>query len=85
MGVSIAESATTESVGGALRRRIGIYLELAKARLGALVILTTLVGYILAARGLGDPFILLWTVIGTSLTAFGANILTSGGRPIATA
>jgi protoheme IX farnesyltransferase len=75
MGVSIAESATTESVGGALRRRIGIYLELAKARLGALVILTTLVGYILAARGLGDPFILLWTVIGTSLTAFGANIL----------
>lgn len=75
MGVSIAESAATESAGGALRRRIGLYLELAKARLGALVILTTLVGYILAARGLGDPFTLLWTIIGTSLTAFGANIL----------
>jgi protoheme IX farnesyltransferase len=54
---------------------LGLYLELAKARLGSLVILTTIVGYVLASRGHWAPWTLVWTVIGTSLTAFGANIL----------
>jgi protoheme IX farnesyltransferase len=55
--------------------QLGIFLELAKARLATLVVLTAVVGYILAARGAFDLPILLWTVLGTSLTAFGANIL----------
>ncbi len=54
---------------------VSLYLELAKARLGSLVILTTIVGYVLASRGHWAPWTLVWTVLGTSLTAFGANIL----------
>jgi protoheme IX farnesyltransferase len=57
------------------RRQLGLYLELAKARLAALVILTTIVGYVLAARGSFRLVELAWTVLGTTLTAFGANIL----------
>ena len=55
--------------------RFGYYLELAKARLAALVVLTAIVGYVLAARGAFDLVVLGWTVLGTTLTAFGANIL----------
>lgn len=54
---------------------IGIYLELAKARLASLVLLTTVVGYVLAARGAAVWSTLALTAIGTALTAFGANIL----------
>jgi protoheme IX farnesyltransferase len=56
-------------------RQLGFYLELAKARLAALVVLTAVVGYVLAARGSFDLTTLGWTVLGTTLTAFGANIL----------
>lgn len=54
-------------------RWIGIYLELAKARLTALVLATAAVGYLLATD---SPFAwtpLLWTLLGTALTAGGAN------------
>ena len=54
---------------------LGYYLEHAKARLAGLVVLTTIVGYVLAARGAFDLSVLGWTVLGTTLTAFGANIL----------
>ncbi len=54
---------------------VRVYLELAKARLAALVVLTALVGYVLAARGSFSAATLTWTAIGTALTAFGANIL----------
>lgn len=51
------------------------YFELAKARLAALVVLTAVVGYVVGARGAFDLLTLGWTVLGTTLTAFGANIL----------
>jgi protoheme IX farnesyltransferase len=51
------------------------YLELAKARLGALVVLTALVGYVLGARGHLSMWVGLAAVAGTALSAFGANIL----------
>ena len=51
------------------------YLELAKARLASMVILTAVVGYVLGARGAFEPLGLLYAVIGTTLSAFGANIL----------
>jgi protoheme IX farnesyltransferase len=54
---------------------VQLYLELAKARLAALVVLTAVVGYVLAARGSFSVPVLIWTVVGTALTAFGANIL----------
>lgn len=61
--------------GNGPRRQLGYYLELAKARLAALVVLTTIVGYVLAARGSFRIIELACTVLGTTLTAFGANIL----------
>jgi protoheme IX farnesyltransferase len=54
---------------------ISDYLELAKARLGALVVLTAFVGYVLGARGEVSPWGLAAAVVGTALSAFGANIL----------
>ena len=62
-------------VTATLRLQLGFYLELAKARLAGLVVLTTIVGYVLAARGSFDLTVLGFTVLGTTLTAFGANIL----------
>jgi protoheme IX farnesyltransferase len=67
--------ATPDRGPAAARRLLGLYLELAKARLAALVVLTSLVGYLLAARGAVDAAVLAGTVVGTALTAFGANIL----------
>jgi len=57
------------------RSLISDYLELAKARLGALVVLTAFVGYVLGARGEVSPWGLTAAVVGTALSAFGANIL----------
>ena len=58
-----------------LRSSLTMYLELAKARLGALVVLTACVGYILGARGDFSWPVGLAAVIGTAFSAFGANIL----------
>jgi protoheme IX farnesyltransferase len=73
----MAEPTVTEHAqgGGPATRWLSDYLELAKARLAALVLLTTMVGYVLAARGSFSLVELGWTMVGTSLTAFGANIL----------
>ena len=67
-------SATREPARVSVRGFIADYLELAKARLGALVVLTALVGYVLGARGNPSLWVLLSTVAGTALSAFGANI-----------
>ncbi len=57
------------------RRILASYLELSKARLGALVVLTAFVGYVLGARGHLEMRVALAAVVGTALSAFGANIL----------
>ncbi len=64
-------------IAGALRLTtlLGIYLELAKARLATLVVLTAVAGYVLAARGGASLSALAWAALGTALSAFGANIL----------
>lgn len=51
-----------------------MYLELGKARLCALVVLTTLVGYMVAGPAV-EPMVLGWTLVGTALAALGANAL----------
>jgi protoheme IX farnesyltransferase len=56
-------------------RSVRLYLDLAKARLATLVVLTAVAGYVLGADGEIRFGTLVWTVIGTALTAFGANIL----------
>jgi protoheme IX farnesyltransferase len=57
------------------RSLIADYLELAKARLGALVVLTAFVGYVLGSRGEVSPTGLVAAIVGTALSSFGANIL----------
>jgi protoheme IX farnesyltransferase len=57
------------------RELVSAYLELAKARLASMVILTALVGYVLGARGTFELSELVWAVLGVTLSAFGANIL----------
>lgn len=57
------------------RQLLSCYLELSKARLGSFVVLTAIVGYLVAARGNIRLDVLAWTAIGTALSAFGANIL----------
>lgn len=52
-----------------------LYLQLTKARLSAMVVFTTAVGFIMATGGTIDWLRLLWTVLGTSLVAGAANAL----------
>lgn len=75
MDQSEARNPSVESPFAALRRWAGLYSELAKARLSALVVCTTAVGFVLASRGDLDWLTLLWTVMGTALAAACANAL----------
>ncbi len=59
--------------GAVKSNSLGLILELTKARLTALVLVTNLVGYLLAARESIDWITLLWTFLGTGLAAGGAN------------
>jgi protoheme IX farnesyltransferase len=58
-----------------LRARVAIYLELAKARLSFLVVITTVVGYVMATRGSMNWLGLAITASGTALAAGCANAL----------
>lgn len=51
------------------------YLELSKARLTLLVLGTTAVGFVTAAQGRLDLALFGWTLLGTALSAAGANAL----------
>jgi protoheme IX farnesyltransferase len=73
--ISAQNTSQPISEPGTGRSLISDYLELAKARLGALVVLTAFVGYVLGARGEVSPWGLAAAVVGTALSAFGANIL----------
>lgn len=75
MDVSIESAADDRRTAITLRRILSSYLELSKARLGALVVLTALIGYVLGARGNPSLWVGLAAVVGTALSAFGANIL----------
>lgn len=55
------------------RSAVGIYLELAKARLTSLVALTTAAGYILGSNGDFSYSGFFWTVVGTGLAGGGSN------------
>jgi protoheme IX farnesyltransferase len=77
MQAEISRHAGSAKLGSSpsLRRIVSCYLELAKARLASLVVLTAGVGYVLGTRGGVDLTTLMWTAVGTALSAFGANIL----------
>jgi protoheme IX farnesyltransferase len=59
----------------ATRLNLSNYLELTKPRVTFLVVITTLVGYYLGARGEVDALRLLCTLIGTALVAGGTSAL----------
>lgn len=69
-GAGTAAAALTVSRVGALAES---FVELSKARLSALVVLTTATGYWLALRGPFDWVHFLATLLGTTLAAFGAS------------
>ncbi len=73
--ISAPDTTNAAPEKGVKRSVITDYLELAKARLGALVVLTAFVGYVLGARGNPSLWVGLAAVVGTALSAFGANIL----------
>lgn len=69
----------TAAAPGGLVARWGDYLELAKPRMNALVVVTTAVGFYMAMGTGGTAtdwaLLLLHTVVGTALTAAGASVL----------
>jgi len=61
--------------GSAGERGLSVYMELTKPRLASLVVITTVVGYLVAASGVIHWGTLLCTALGTALVAGGANVL----------
>jgi len=57
------------------KSRVAVFLELIKARLTFLVLLTTLVGFYVGFRGAMDYLLMLHTLLGTGLVASGAAAL----------
>lgn len=55
-------------------RLIDLY-ELTKPRMNFLVVITTMVGYYMAVRGWGDWMRIVYTLVGTALTAAGSSVL----------
>lgn len=51
------------------------YLELSKARIVFMVVLTTLAGFLMASAGSVQPLLLIHTLIGTAFVAAGTNAL----------
>ena len=77
---SVTQAAAIGSVGESQvsRSLLKVYLELGKARLSGMVVVTTGLGYVVAdrGRGVGEPFNfqrLIWTCLGTFLAAVGAS------------
>lgn len=56
-----------------ISKRWALYFELSKARLSALVVITTMTGFLLACQDSLDSWLFFWTTLGTACTAFGAN------------
>jgi len=70
--------ATVESLSAAAvaeKSRAAVFLELVKARLTFLVLLTTLVGFYVGFQGALDYLLMLHTLLGTALVAAGAAAL----------
>lgn len=57
------------------RSRLSMFLELFKARLNALVLLTTMIGFYMGTTGAVDYVLMLHTLLGTCLVAAGAAAL----------
>ena len=74
-GVNPAVRATLTSASATQISRHAVWMELFKARLSALVVLTALVGFYLGYQGAIDYLLMLHTVTGTAFLAAGAAAL----------
>lgn len=71
---SVALPAPEDSLA-ILRSRVADYLELGKVRLTFLVLTTTAAGFYMGSIGSLDPLLMVNTLIGTGMVAFGAGAL----------
>src|SRR5258708_22058241 len=55
--------------------RLTDFYELTKPRMNFLVVVTTMVGYYMAAHGWSDWGRIVYTLVGTALTAAGSSVL----------
>ncbi|MDG2053180.1 MAG: heme o synthase [Phycisphaerales bacterium] len=70
------EATTTASEATASKKSLpALYCDLTKARLTSLVLLTTFVGFFIGSSTTIDWLVLLWTLIGTALSAASASAL----------
>src|SRR5438132_925519 len=70
-----ASAPSMTSAQAAEKPGIGVFLELIKARLTALVLLTALVGFYIGVRGPVDYWLMFHALVGTALVASGAAAL----------
>ncbi len=68
-------AAAVQPIGAPASARIADFVALTKPRMNFLVVVTTGVGYFMAARGSGEWGRLINTLVGTALTAAGASVL----------
>jgi protoheme IX farnesyltransferase len=78
--VGIGSESGASAAGGSdhqptLRERVGAYVALTKPRIIELLLVTTVPAMFLAARGVPDPWLVLWTLVGGSLAAGAANAI----------
>jgi protoheme IX farnesyltransferase len=73
-GVHVGSETSVETMSFPLRERVRDYLQLVKARLSSMVLLSALVGYWLASSELVLSH-LVWFAVGTFLVVAGANAL----------
>lgn len=62
-------------MGGAEKKGFAAYVELTKPRILTMVLVTAVLGYVLALRSLSPLPLLLWTLLGTGLASGGAGAL----------
>jgi protoheme IX farnesyltransferase len=73
--VSISPGLSLSSpLPSAVRSRLTDFYELTKPRMNFLVVVTTMVGYYMAAHGPADWLRVLYTLVGTALTAAGSSV-----------
>ncbi len=56
-------------------KKINAFIEMSKPSITVLVLITTALGFYFAKGGIKEPFLLLWTLIGSALTCSGAAVL----------
>ncbi len=74
LALSLILAITARAVGWKIKHRIRDYLELSKARIVAMVLITTAAGYLFGASHV-DVVLLVNALIGTALVAAGTNAL----------